>query len=87
MRQPFLLKFNRPFPLTHVCIALCSLIQTDHISEVHTYSLHHQGALMMEAVNISETLVNFHKLYGATSKKTVNIILTTVTTSNLTYVQ
>jgi hypothetical protein len=37
-------------------------------------------ALMMEAVSTSETLVNFYKLSGAISQKTVVFILAAVRT-------
>jgi hypothetical protein len=47
-------------------IASCSLIKTDRCFR-DVYYLHHQGdehALMMEAVSISKTLVNFYQTTG-----------------------
>jgi hypothetical protein len=44
--------------------------------------------LTMEAVRTSETPLNFKKkLHGATTKKTITLLLTAVTTSNHTWVK
>jgi hypothetical protein len=60
--------------------ALCSLVETDYISEVLTAC----SIRVMKAAGTSETSVSFCRLHGATSQKTVIFKLVAVRTLNLT---
>jgi hypothetical protein len=51
-------------------VELCSLVDTDRCFR-GAYCLHHQGKMMMEAVNSPETSVSIYQLHGVTYQKTV----------------